>query len=384
VKNVILLTLGAVAAGALAVTATARPNAEGGGTETVSCARTATIGYMGPTTGPVASIGDELRKWALFAVARWNANRENKPKITVVEGDTQFDPAQASTVAQQFASNGKMLAVSGPAASLEVLAASPVFKKAGFAYVAPSATAAALTNGKNPGFFRVVPSDSQQAITTAGYMVSKLKVKRVFVVDDQTSYSQPLADAVEKLLKARGVKTDRTSVRQDQIDYSSVVSNIANDVDLVYLAISVPAKMQLFGEQMIQSGRTKPLFVGDAGYSPDFKINGSKFSAFAPDVRNLPASRPLVNAYFRRYGKKAPLTTYGPPSFVATEVVIQAVARACKNGSATRAEVKREVAKTKMKTSILGAPISFKKNGERANAKFVIFEIRNGKPVVIG
>jgi len=385
------LRLGAVAA---AVTLAAAAAAQAGtartatavstGAASVGCTGSATIGYMGPTTGPVASIGDELRKWALFAISRWNANAKNKPKIKVVEGDTQFDPAQASTVAQQFASNRSMLTVSGPAASQEVSAVGPIFAKAGFGYVAPSATGAGLTNGKNAGFFRVVPSDAEQAVTTANHMVSKLKVKRVFIVDDQTSYSQPLANAVEKLLKAKNVKTTRTSVRQDQNDYASVISNIGGDTDLVYLAVSVPAKMQLFGEQMIQSGRKIRLFVGDAGYSPDFRIDGSRFSAFAPDIRNLPSDRAIVRAYFKRYGSKAPLTTYGPPSYLATQVVIEAVARACKNGSATRAEVKREIARTKMRTSILAAPISFTKRGDRANAHFVIFEIRNGKPVTIG
>lgn len=383
-RLVAVATLVAAAAAALASTAGAAPTTAAGGTAGIACGTTATIGYMGPTTGPVASIGDELRKWALLAVAQWNADKKNKPKIKVVEGDSQFDPAQASTVAQQFSSNKAMLVVSGPAASQEVLAVSPIFKKAGFGYVAPSATSAALTNGKNAGFFRVVPSDTQQAITTANYMKTALKAKHVFVVDDQTSYSQPLADAVEKLLKAKGVKTDRTSVKQDQTDYSSVVSGISSSVDLVYLAVSVPAKMQLFGEQMIQSGRKLPLFVGDAGYSEDFHIEGSRFSAFAPDIRNLPADKAIVKAYFKRYGAKAPLTTYGPPSYVGTQVVIQALARACKNGTATRAEVKAEIGKTKMKTSILGAPIAFTKSGERANAKFVIFQIKNGKPVTIG
>lgn len=349
----------------------------------VSCGSSATIGYLGPTTGPVASIGDELRKWALLAVDQWNAGKANKPKIKVVEGDTQFDPAQASTVAQQFASTSDMLAVSGPAASQEVLAVSPIFKKAGFAYVAPSATNATLTNGKNPGFFRVVPSDTEQANTTARYITSTLHAKHVLIVDDQTSYSQPLADAVQKLLKAKGVQTDRTSVRQDQTDYSSVVSGIGSGVDLVYLPISVPAKMELFGEQLVQAGKKIPLFVGDAGYSPDFHVEGSHFSAFAPDIRNLPADKKILSQYFAKYGSKAPLTTYGPPSYVATQVVLGAVARACKDGTATRAEVKAQVAKTKMKTSILGAPISFEKNGDRKNASFVIFEVKNGKDVTI-
>lgn len=385
-KNVRMAAAGVAATAALAAAAVGAQADAAGASQAaaVNCRSSATIGFVGPTTGPVASIGDELRKWALLAVSDWNSKARNKPKIKVVEGDSQFDPAQASTIAQQFASNAAMLAVSGPAASQEVVAVGPIFKKAGFAYVAPSATGAALTNGKNAGFYRVVPSDAEQARTTADYMTKQLKAKHVFVVDDQTSYSQPLADAVQKLLKARGVETNRTSARQDQTDYSSIISGISGDVDLVYLAVSVPAKMQLFGEQLIQSGRKLPLFVGDAGYSPDFRINGSHFSAFAPDIRNLKSDRAIVSRYFKRYGSKAPLTTYGPPSYLATQVVIEAVARACKDGSATRAEVKRQVASTHMKTSILNAPISFTKRGDRANASFVIFEIRNGKPVTIG
>ena len=52
----------AVLAAALAAgTATAGPSAVGAAS--VSCGTSATIGYVGPTTGPVASIGEELRQW---------------------------------------------------------------------------------------------------------------------------------------------------------------------------------------------------------------------------------------------------------------------------------------------------------------------------------
>ena len=79
-----VVTLVAAAAAALASTAVAVPKATAGSTAGVACGTTATIGYLGPTTGPVASIGDELRKWALLAVNQWNANKNNKPKIKVV------------------------------------------------------------------------------------------------------------------------------------------------------------------------------------------------------------------------------------------------------------------------------------------------------------
>ncbi len=349
----------------------------------IACGQQVTIGYLGPTTGPVASIGAELKNWGNLAVQQWNANARNRVKIRVIEGDTQFDPAQVSTLAQQFASNNDMLGVLGPGASQEVLAAAPAFKRAGFAYIAASATRTSLTNGSNPGFFRIAPPDSQQAASSAAYMTRDLKVKRVYVVDDQTAYSVPLAEEVQRILRRAKVPVDRDSITQQQSDFSSVISKIPDDTDIVYLPIQLPAKMQLFGQQMREQGKRARLFVGDAGFTPDFTIDGSYFSTFAPDIRNIPKTRGLVRQYFRRFGAKAPLTTFGPPSYISGQVLTAAIGRACANGTATRAEVKREVQRTSLPDSIINAPIRFDRRGDRIGARFVIFQIRNGKAVFI-
>src|SRR6266511_2182585 len=65
------------------------------------------VGVMGPFTGDAASVGQEQLNWAKFSLERFNT--ENKTSYAMVEGDTQLDPAQASTVAQQFLSNGAIL-----------------------------------------------------------------------------------------------------------------------------------------------------------------------------------------------------------------------------------------------------------------------------------
>jgi branched-chain amino acid transport system substrate-binding protein len=336
---------------------------------------------MGPTTGPVASIGAELRVWPLFYVAQWNA--KHKLKIKVVEGDDQFDPAQASTIAQQFASNSKILAVIGPGSSPEVLAAAPLFKKGGLAYMAPTATRSTLTDGSNGHFFRIAPPDSVQAQTTARYIAKVLKAKKVAIFDDQSAYSQPLADAVEKNLKAAGVSVFRSSASPNASDYSATINTIPSGTDIVYTPFTNPAKMQLFGQQMAEQGKRIGMFAGDSGYSNDFHIEKAYFSTFAPDIRDIPADKGLIKAFFKKYGSKAPLTTYGPPSYVATQMLLQAVAKACKNGSASRAEVYKTLLKTKLKASILGHPIAFKSNGEVKGAQFVVFQIINGKPHVV-
>ncbi len=348
----------------------------------VSCSTSATIGYMGPTTGQVASIGEELRDWPLFYISQWNAT--HKLQIHVVEGDDQFDPSQASTIAQQFGSNAAMLGVLGPGSSPEVEAAAPLFKRAGISYIAATATNASLTNGTYGHFFRIAPPDSVQAQTTATYMTKVLKVKSVAIFDDQSAYSKPLADAVESLLKKSGVSVFRSSISPTATDYSSTITTIPSGTQLVYTPFTNPANMELFGQQMVDQGKNIPMFAGDSGYSTKFSIAGARFSTFAPDIRDLPADKATIAAYFKKEGSNAPLTTYGPPSYVAAQMMVAAVAMACADGTATRAEVNADLHKVSLKTSLLGHPIKFTAHGEDAGAQFVIFEIeKGGKPVVI-
>src|SRR5919201_1955131 len=194
-RGAIALTAAAVGL-AIVAAAYARPDgvravhgASGG--QAISCAKSVQIGMLAPITGPAASIGDDQLHWAQFYVQQWNA--KHRLKIKLVQGDTQLDPSKASVVAQQFASNGSMVAVIGPAGSQEVIASSPILKKAGLAFVSGSATRVSLTDGSLRGFFfRVVPNDGVQGPTDADYMMSNHGVKKnseVMVVDDKEAYS---------------------------------------------------------------------------------------------------------------------------------------------------------------------------------------------------
>src|SRR3954447_14005849 len=70
---------------------------------------TAQIGVEAPITGQVAQLGGEQLHFAQLAVDQDNA--KNKTKIAVVQGDTQLQPAQATTVTRQFVANDKIVAI---------------------------------------------------------------------------------------------------------------------------------------------------------------------------------------------------------------------------------------------------------------------------------
>src|SRR5690349_13885071 len=200
----------------------------------VACGKTRTIGLAAPITGPAAAIGNQQVRWAKYYVKQWNAQKANKNKqIKMIPGDTQLgvDTAFAVKVAKSFASNSKVLGVVGPAGSQEVVASTSSYKGGGLGWVSGSATRTTLTDGHTDGnrhgfFFRTVPNDSVQAPTVANYLVGKLKAKRVYIIDDQETYSQGLATGVETRLKGKGVNVTRDSISQTDSDFSSKIAKI--------------------------------------------------------------------------------------------------------------------------------------------------------------
>lgn len=377
-KGLIAAALAVLVSTAVVTAALATPSGPGAAA-VISCS-SPSIPILAPITGPVAFIGKEQRNWAKFAIERYNASPAAKNAgrtYKLVEGDTTFDPAQASTVGQRFASDSTLPAVVGPAGSQEVQAVGPIFKRAGLAYITPSATRKDLTaSRKYPTLFRVVGRDDAQGAKDARFLAKNLKAKKVLVVDDQSSYGKPLADAAAKVLRSLRVQVVRTSINQKQTDFSALVTKVGDDTDWAFLAWQVASQAQTFGTQLKEQGKTTRIFGSDGLFSGDFKIAGSYVSAFAPDIRIFKASRPVANAYSKKYGK---FGTFGPPVYVATQVVIAAVNTACADGEATRAEVLAAVRKTNLKKTILGSDISFDKSGDVKNAKFYIFRFLGGE-----
>ena len=355
------------------------------GSALVKCGTTRTIGVAAPITGPAAFIGQQQLRWVKYYVKRWNAQKANaKKKIKIVQGDTQLgvDTAFAVKVAKSFASNSKLLGVVGPAGSQEVVASTSAYKAGGLGWVSGSATRTTLTDGHTDGnrrgfFYRTVPNDGQQGPTVANYMTKKLKWKRVYIIDDQETYSQGLADGVGQILNKRGVTTKRDSISQKDSDFSSAIAKIPSNYQGIYIPWQLAPQAQAFGQQLQAAGKGHiKLFGSDGLFAPGvWKIAGSYDSAFPYN----PASK-VVQTYVKAHGGNGEF--FGLPSYVAAQVVVGAVTRACKagHGKTTRTAVRKQIAKTNLKTSILGFSVAYQKSGEmKLPAAYGIYQIqKNG------
>ncbi len=342
------------------------------------------IGVMGPFTGDAASIGTEQLNWAKLAVEDFNTS--SGWKVELVEGDTQLDPSKAVTVAESLIANKDIYGVVGPAGSQEVEAVAAKFKDARLVHVSPSATRTTLTTSGFDTFFRVVPTDAAQGPTDANFMAKQLKATKLFIIDDQTSYSTGLADSAEKAFKdAGGTVIGHESVTQKDVDFSALATKIkASGAEVVFFPGQIASQGALLAKQFQEQGIKITLFGADGFFSSDDFIKGAAgategafVSAFAPDISGLASSAEVVKRYTAKYGS---FGTFGPPTYAATTVVLEAMKRAFDaNGKLDRAAIRDQVAKTDQKLSVLGGPLAFDQNGDVKNAQFYIFQVKSGK-----
>ncbi len=402
-----IFVLAVLATGVAAVAATAEGSTSSRGpagasiasaTAAVKCGKRRTIGVAYPATGPAASIGQQQGRWAKFAVKQWN--KKHKKKIRIVQGDTQLpNTAQALAVAHQFASNKKILAVTGPAGSQEVQDTIAVYKKGGLAGLSGSATRVALTRSK-PGkpretprgfFFRTVPNDGQQATRVSFWINKKLKKQRIYIIDDQESYSQGLANLVQAQLRAAGRKVTRDSVSQDVSDFSSLITRIPRNTQVVYIPWQLAGKAQTFYQQLRVSGRRAIVFGSDGLFAPNvFKPDNGYVSAFPFDPSNK-----VYKAYKNAHGGDP--EAFGLPTYTSVFMNATAINKACKkgHGKTTRAKVRKMLRKIKLTSaqSLLGFPVKFlTKNvaqyqgpGDMASpANYRLYHIDHGKYIRVG
>jgi branched-chain amino acid transport system substrate-binding protein len=375
-------------------------------TASVNCGNSVKIGLAYPATGGVAFLGALQLDWAKTAVKRWN--KSHKLKISLVQGDTQLTTNAAANiaVAHSFASNGQILAVTGPAGSQENQDATGIYAGSGLAVVSGSATRIYLTRARVASlqgtffsretpkgfFYRTVPNDGQQGDRVATFINKTLKFKHVYIIDDEEAYSQGLADQVQADLKNVGVNAGRNHVAQNVNDFSSLIAAIPGNTQLVYIPWQQAAEAQTFANQLKANGK-KAIVMGSDGIDApgQFEAKGAYVSGFPVDF-----SSPVVKAFTKAHNGQP--ETFGIPTYTAVLVNATAINMACKagHGKTTRAAVRKDLLKVNLTAaqSLLGFPVKFLNKNKGSyqgpgdmggTADFAIYHINNaGTYVSVG
>jgi branched-chain amino acid transport system substrate-binding protein len=377
------------AATALAATVSATPVSAKStrATAGINCSKTFDIGMLAPLTGAAGFLGQEQLSWAKYAIKTLPATMGLKAKLVPGDLPVEKGQADAQAVAQKFISDKNMVGVVGGSTSGSVVSTSTALTQAGLVQVSPSATRTTLTKGENQqatnAFFRVVPADDFQGSTDAKYMTDVLHVKNVVIFDFQEPYSLGLGGEVEKDLKAAGVSTSHQSVANTVTDFSSYVTKVPSDADIVFFPTQSPGTAQAFAQQLVEQGKKAKVFGGDGSNGlGEFKAPGSYISSFAPSITGF-ASDKTVIAGWKKDNPGKPVGSFGPAAYGAVQVILLATKAACDKGKgsiAKRSSVIAQMRKVHVDRNwILGGKFAWSKVNTRDPnvTKFYILQIQS-------
>ena len=375
---------------AIVTAASARPAHHSATTRSqkISCHGKLKFAMLTPLTGGAGFLGNEQLSWAKYAIS--TLPKKYGFNISLVTGDTPVEagPATSQALAQKFVADPSVVAILGPSTSGSVAATSAAFFAAGLAQVSESATRTSLTKpvGGKPreataGFFRVVADDGIQGPIDAAFMINKLHVKKVAIFDFQEPYSLGLAGQVETALKAKGVATQRLSAPNTTTDYSSYLSRISSDTDVVFTPVQKPGDAQTIAEQLAEQGKKAKVFGGDGSNGPGlFKFAGSYVSNFAAPISLFPYNKPIIAGWQKANSGKE-VGSFGPPTYGAVQVLLEGMKAACAkyhNVLPSRRVLINAVKHVKIAQWILGGSFRFStKTNDPFNGKFYIFQIQS-------
>jgi branched-chain amino acid transport system substrate-binding protein len=346
-----------------------------------------TIAYEGALTGPVAFFGVPIGNAVKLAVGQ---AKDEMAKAGVdlqyMPADDQVDAAQAPAVARKVIQDAAVIGVVGPIFGSTTNAVGPLYTEAHVAMLTMGTAAALATKGWT--MFRVVPNDDLQSAAVADYLVKKLKLKKIAVIDDGTQYGHGLGEAAKAQIKKDGGEVvAEEAVDPNADDYSSTIAKLrANGAEGVFLGASVNTET-VFNRQLVEAGFKGAFFAPDGSLSPDFvKLAGpaSEGTYFTCQCAPVPAyggptTGPLaafVAAYQKQFGESP--QAYSAEGYDAANMMIEAIRSGVRDRDGMLNFMRTKTYQGTTRT------YKFQPNGEPEGTTINIYQIKDGKIAWLG
>ena len=308
-----------------------------------------TVYGQGAWTGGVSSLVLPSMQGATIRFDELNAEEGYPATITFEQADTQGSGDAAPPIAQEAAQDPNTVAIFGPAFSGESQTSGDTYNDSLIPFVTASATSVTLTGFDWEYWYRAVGNDDAQSRLAAAWVAEVIKPDSLYIVHDNTTYGQPLAEAVEKAATDAGVEILGTSGIAEPaidtgttVDFASIISDIeASGADTVffggYFVDSGP-----FLNQAVAAGLDITLISGDGSVSGDFVTLAGEEAAegsylLAPS--NIDAE--FVDTYNQAYGGDAlSIAVYAAEGYDVAGLIGEGIKQAIEGGATAPEDIR--------------------------------------------
>jgi len=393
----------AILAGALGLTAcgTNRQEGSGGAAGGSSCDTskgTLVIGMVAPLSGGLSALGLGMSHSADLAVDQANAKCAVPGYQLVFQAeDDQGTPQVAGQAATKLAADPNVVGVVGTLNSSTSQTVQPILADRSIVQISPANTNPTLTLGqdattspKRPfgSYFRVVTTDLIQGPFGAQYLVEKAGKKNIAVINDGKTYGAGLAGTFAEEAKKLGANVvAQEQVGEKDTDFSGVIAKIRpSNPDAVYYGGEYPAAGPL-SAQLAGAGLNVPVMGGDGMKDPTFVALGGRAGDLATNpgapTESLPSAKQFV-ADYQAANYAEPFAAYGAFTYDATNIIVDALAKAVQGGTWSE-DTRKTVVSNVQATNLQGAtgPIAFDEFGDTTNKVLTVYTVKGNDFVPI-
>lgn len=331
------------------------------------------LGWVGPLTGDVSSVGTVDKQGAELAIKEINeAGGINGRPLEMVYEDGACDAKTASNAGNKLINIDKVVAIVGGFCSSETLAVAPMAEQNKVVVIAPGSTAPSITDAGD-FIFRVIPSDSYQGKYAANFAYNTLGKRKAAIVYAKADYTEGLANVfAEEFKKLGGEVLLEESFLQTDRDLKTQLTKVkASLSDFMYFLTYTEAGIVGF-KQAEELGMKKTI-LGAETFSDEKLVTaqGAEGAIFTIPVSNESES---FKTTFLTFASRTDMPVFVTQTYDAVKILAQVMQKAGTDPT----EMKNELYKVQDYQGVSG-PISFDSNGDLTTAAYDVMVIKSGK-----
>ncbi len=345
---------------------------------------TVKVGFIGPLTGGVSSVGIGGRNSADLAVKLRNEDADAKYNYELVALDDECKPNVGVQVATKMAASRDVVGAVTHYCSAVAMGTVDIYHKFGMPMIVWGAVLPDITYGNDyTEVHRVNGTMINQNETAAKFMTDK-GYKTWAIIHDTTDYGKGHDKYFTKYLEQDGGKILADfGVTSDQQDFTAELTKIKElNPDVIYFGGLTPIGVRI-RQQMDKLG-IEAEFQGASGIKSDAYIEGLgndlaegtlSFLEGAP-AEKLPGGKGFLEEY-KKAGYSQDQEAYGPFAFAAMNLILDGIEKV----GPDRKKLTEYLSDVKEHDSITG-PITFDDHGQNTVAVITPYVVQDGKWVV--
>lgn len=320
------------------------------------------IGAFFDLSGPAANIGTPTKLVAEMVVDKINkAGGINGQPLELVLGDTEGDPAKATTIAKKFIYQDKVAAIVGPTRTGEGMAVKKLVEEAGVPTFMTVGGDPVIMGGEKLGPYTYVFKSPQRSSTAVKVLYGFLKekgLKKVALLTAADGFGKDGVAWLQKLAPEFGLEVvAEESFGPDDTDMTAQLTKLKNSPAQAIVCWTIGPAGAIVAKNRAQLGIALPLFQCHGLPDPKYielagkAAEGDRMPATKLMVAGeLPAGdpqKPVIQEFVKlytesyQYHKKFPINTHSGYAWDAITIVANAMKKAGTEPKALREAIEQ-------------------------------------------